>query len=207
MTLGDDFAATMASARRGDERAIAALYADVHPQLLRFLRAREPSDAEDLASDVWLLLAKKLPAFRGDERRWLGLVFLVARRRLNDHWKKRARRRTDPAEESELAARPDGGDVEAAGIEGLSTEAAVRFVLGHLSRRQADVVLLRVVAGLEVEEVARAVGIRPGHVRVVQHRALRRLAEALRPTDGTSPSDRSLAGPPGGAARMTMEAL
>jgi RNA polymerase sigma-70 factor (ECF subfamily) len=41
------------------------------------------------------------------------------------------------------------------------------------------VVLLRVIGGLSVDEVAAIVGKRPATVRVIQHRALRRLARAL----------------------------
>lgn len=41
---------------------------------------------------------------------------------------------------------------------------------------QAEVVLLRVVAGLSVEQVAKILGKSAGSVRVAQHRALRRLA-------------------------------
>jgi RNA polymerase sigma-70 factor (ECF subfamily) len=44
---------------------------------------------------------------------------------------------------------------------------------------QAEVVLLRVVGGFDVAEVAVLVGRRPGHVRVLQHRGLRRLAQLL----------------------------
>jgi RNA polymerase sigma-70 factor, ECF subfamily len=36
-----------------------------------------------------------------------------------------------------------------------------------------------VVAGLDVADVAKILGKRPGHVRVLQHRALHRLAEQL----------------------------
>jgi RNA polymerase sigma-70 factor (ECF subfamily) len=207
MTLGESFQPTMELARRGDRDAMAALYRDVQPQLLRFLRAREPVDGEDLASDVWLVLARKIPAFRGDEQRWLGLVFLVARRRLNDHWKQRARRRTDPAAGDDLADHPASADVEMDGIEKLTTERAVAFVLQHLTEKQADVVLLRVLAGLAIEEVARAVGMRPGHVRVVQHRALRRLAAALAPEAAAGPHGSPATEPHRGAAQMRMEAL
>jgi RNA polymerase sigma-70 factor (ECF subfamily) len=49
-----------------------------------------------------------------------------------------------------------------------------------LPAEQAEVLMLRVVGGLPVEEVARVVGKRPGTVRVLQHRALRRLASQLR---------------------------
>jgi RNA polymerase sigma-70 factor (ECF subfamily) len=48
-----------------------------------------------------------------------------------------------------------------------------------LPRDQAEVVLLRVVAGLDVAQVATITGKRPGTVRVVAHRALRRLARRL----------------------------
>jgi RNA polymerase sigma-70 factor, ECF subfamily len=63
-------------------------------------------------------------------------------------------------------------------VEGLSTRAALA-VIGQLPHDQAEVVLLRVVAGLGVEQVARLLGKRPGAVRVLAHRGLRRLAERL----------------------------
>jgi RNA polymerase sigma-70 factor (ECF subfamily) len=45
-------------------------------------------------------------------------------------------------------------------------------------------VTLRVVAGLDVGQVAAIVGKRPGTVRVLAHRGLRRLAEWLAAEDG-----------------------
>ena len=50
-----------------------------------------------------------------------------------------------------------------------------------LSPEQADVVVMRVVDGLDVDEVARALGKAPEAVRCLQHRALRRLARQLDP--------------------------
>ena len=50
-------------------------------------------------------------------------------------------------------------------------------VLAVLSPDQAEVVLLRVIGGLRVSQVAELLGKRPGTVRVLQHRGLRRLAE------------------------------
>jgi RNA polymerase sigma-70 factor (ECF subfamily) len=47
---------------------------------------------------------------------------------------------------------------------------------GVLTPDQADVVLLRVLVGLDVEQVANVLGKRPATVRVLQHKALRRLA-------------------------------
>ena len=55
----------------------------------------------------------------------------------------------------------------------------VEAMLGCLTDEQREVVLLRVVAGLSVEETAEVVGRRPGAVRALQHRALGRLRASL----------------------------
>jgi len=191
MTLGEGFAATMQAARRGEEQAITALYSDANPSLLRYLRAREPHDAEDLASEIWISLARKIPDFEGDERHWWGLVFLVARRCLNDHWKRRRRRKTEPVDSEILAGRPGSTDVEATGVQSIADRDALALVTATLSPEQADVILLRVVAGLDVDEVATAIGKRPGAVRVIQHRALRKLADQLVSTSPGGLSARS----------------
>ena len=47
-----------------------------------------------------------------------------------------------------------------------------------LPKPQAEVVVLRVVYGLSVERVAALVGRSPGNVRILQHRALKRLRAA-----------------------------
>jgi RNA polymerase sigma-70 factor (ECF subfamily) len=61
-------------------------------------------------------------------------------------------------------------------MENLSTAAAIALLAG-LPRMQAEVILLRVVAGLDTESVARMLDKSPGAVRVAAHRGLRRLAQ------------------------------
>ncbi len=183
MRIGEHFDAVMAGARRGEEPSVVALYQDVSPALLRYLKAREPQEAEDLCSDVWLQLARLIPNFEGTERQWWGLVFLVARRSLNDHWKRQRRRRTDPVDFEAFADVAGTDDVESTGIDAITNREALAFVTSTLPPEQAEVVLLRVVAGLDVEEVAAALERRPATVRVIQHRALRRLASRVRATE------------------------
>ena len=55
----------------------------------------------------------------------------------------------------------------------------VRELLAVLSPDQRDVVLLRIVADLSVEEVARLLGKREGAVKALQHRALAALRRHL----------------------------
>jgi RNA polymerase sigma-70 factor, ECF subfamily len=173
MGLGAQFECVLAAARSGGEWALAALYRDLHPAVLRYLYSQAPGDAEDLASETWLDVARSLQRFDGDEtafRRW---IFTIARRRLLDHRRAAARRRTHPvpAESIHLEA-PDCADEV---IAHASTRAALA-TLASLPPDQAEVVLLRVLADLDVEDVAKIVGKRPGTVRVLQHRALKRLA-------------------------------
>ena len=172
------FDAILRAAQEGEEWALAHLYRDGHPRLLRYLRARSALEAEDLAADVWLEAATGLARFRGDDvdfRRWL---FTIARRRLLDRQRREARRRTDVTAAETLAALPAPDDPEAEALDAIATEAALRRVAA-LPPDQADVILLRVVAGLPVEDVAAILGKRAGNVRVLQHRALARLAKQL----------------------------
>ena len=74
------------------------------------------------------------------------------------------------------------GDPAAAVEEILETESALALIR-RLRPDQGEVILLRVLAGLDVARVARIVGKRPGTVRVLQHRGLRRLAELLAEAD------------------------
>jgi RNA polymerase sigma factor (sigma-70 family) len=96
MGLGPRFGCVLAAAQTGAEWALTALYRDLHPAVLRYLYSQDPTDAEDLASDTWLDVARGLQRFGGDEtafRRW---VFTIARRRLLDNRRASTRRRTHP---------------------------------------------------------------------------------------------------------------
>jgi len=68
--------------------------------------------------------------------------------------------------------------VETEALDVIGTREALER-LRALPPEQAEVVLLRIVGGFTVEEVARLLGRRPGTIRVIQHRALRRLARAF----------------------------
>jgi RNA polymerase sigma-70 factor (ECF subfamily) len=74
--------------------------------------------------------------------------------------------------------RPGADDTATAALDNLSTEAAVALI-ATLPRAQAEVIALRFIAGLDVGQVARIVGKRPGAVRVAAHRGLRALAAQL----------------------------
>jgi RNA polymerase sigma-70 factor, ECF subfamily len=176
--IGDDFASTLSRAQHGDETAFTVLWRDLNPPLLRYLAVTgEPAD--DIAAETWTTVVKALARFTGDETAWRGWVFTTARRRAVDAGRKRER---GVAHEQAWQAWPTFGTVAPDPadliVQRLDTDAALALV-AQLSPLQAEVVLLRVVGDLPVEEVARVVGRSAGAVRVAHHRGLARLRSLL----------------------------
>jgi RNA polymerase sigma-70 factor (ECF subfamily) len=176
--IGASFSSVLTAAASGDQGAYAALWRDVQPGLLRYLHVMAPGSAEDVASETWVDVVRGLARFRGDERAFRSWAFTIARHRAAD-WRRRvARRPANPLPLERLPEHAAPDDPVAAAFEAASTEAALALI-AELPREQAEVVALRVVADLDVAEVAAIVGKRPGAVRVLAHRGLRRLARRL----------------------------
>ncbi|GGY53873.1 RNA polymerase sigma factor [Streptomyces tanashiensis] len=166
-------------ARQGDEEAFAEAYRMVHPGLLGYLRGIVGEDAEDVASDAWLEIARDLGRFRGDGAGFRGWTATIARHRALDHLR-RVRARPRPTRfEQDLLELPAAGDAAGEALDALSTERALALIAG-LPQDQAEAVLLRVVVGLDGPSAARVLGKRPGAVRSAAHRGLRRLAAQLK---------------------------
>jgi RNA polymerase sigma-70 factor, ECF subfamily len=168
--------------RERDEQALAAVFGDVQPRLLRFLRSQAPTEADDIASDVWLGVAKGVATFTGDWSSFQGWVFTIARRRLVDHRRMSARRRVDPVDAHGFGGRSTEAPIDEIVIDRLSGQAAANLVTRLLEPHQAEVVLLRVLGDLDADQIATIVGRTPGWVRVTQHRGFRRLADRM-PTE------------------------
>ena len=173
--IGEGFAGALTAAQEGNEAAFALLWRDTNPALLRYLRVMAPEAAEDVAADTWVTVLRGLTGFRGDEQAWRAWVFTVSRRRVIDQ-RRRAARRPRTVELGELRAEPVTADAADEAIERLGTRAALAM-LTELPPLQAEVILLRVVAGLDTDVVAKLVNRSPGAVRVAAHRALHKLAE------------------------------
>lgn len=180
------FVETLAAAQRGDEVAFTVLFRDLQPAVLRYLRVMAGHDrAEDIASDTWLQVVRGLGGFVGDEpAAFRGWVLSIARHRWLDAQRARSRRPETPV--AAIPDQPGTADVADAVEELISTESALEL-LAALPPDQAEVIMLRVVAGLDVARTAEIVGKQPGAVRVLAHRGLRRLERLLRDPLGADP--------------------
>ncbi len=176
--IGAEFAATLARAQAGDPDAVARLYRDAQPGLLRYLRVIVPGAADDAAAETWLQVVTGLDRFSGTEMEFRGWLFAIARHRAADVGRSRSRHPTVPLARGDADDRltaPDTADVAA---ERAATRRALALI-AKLPEDQAEIVMLRVMAGLDTNTVARIVGKKPGAVRVAAHRALRRLAAMI----------------------------
>lgn len=172
--IGAAFGVVLARAQAGDETAFGAIFRDAQPALLRYLRLITP-DPEDVAADTWLDVVTGLAGFRGGEAGFRAWLFTVARHRAADAGRSRARRPAVPLCEAGAAEPPTSHDAADLALEAISARATMDLI-ARLPREQAEIIVLRVVAGLDPVDVARIVGKSPGAVRVAAHRALRRLA-------------------------------
>lgn len=171
----------LAGVDNGDPHAIEELFRELQPRLLRFLRSQESRAADDIAADVWLAVATGISRFDGDWPDFRAWVFAIARRRLADHRRTGARRRTDvvDAEVFEHHHADDAPDDEA--LDRISAQQAATLIASVLTGDQAEVLLLRVLGDLDVDRVAYIMQRTPNWVRVTQHRAVRTLAKRLGP--------------------------
>jgi RNA polymerase sigma-70 factor, ECF subfamily len=177
-----DLAAVVVAAQEGDGEAFRVLYRDTQPRLLRYLRALVGDDAEDVASETWLQIARDLASFHGDGDGFRGWAATIARHRALDHLRRAARRPPPvlvPAED--LAGLAAADDTAATALDAVATDAAVRLI-ARLPPDQAEAVLLRAVVGLDAATAAKVLGKRPGAVRTAAHRGLRTLARHLEQT-------------------------
>ena len=174
-----DLADAVRRARDGDEDAFRVLYRDLQPRFLRYLRAIVGDDAEDVASETWLHIARGLTAFSGDSDGFRGWTATIARNRAADHLRQRGRRLATvavPVEELTHVAGAD--DTAGSALDAMSTEAAIALI-ARLPPDQAEAVLLRAVMGLDAAGAGRVLGKRAGAVRTAAHRGLRKLAGFL----------------------------
>ena len=173
----------VAGAVAGDARARDLLLAEIRPLVLRYCRARLGrqesviGSAEDVAQDVCLAVLAALPSYTVKGLSFRAFVYGIAAHKVTDAFRAIGRNRSEPvAEVPDTSVVVDGPERLA-----LTAELNARLgdLLGILTDRQREVLVLRVVVGLSAEETAAAVGSTPGAVRVTQHRALARLRQVV----------------------------
>lgn len=172
-----DFATRLDAAKSGSEWAWADLYRELAGPVTGYLASRGAADPEDLASETFLQVARNIGGFEGDEGSFRSWVFVIAHRRLLDSRRARGRR-PETTMLAESVADATGGDVEEEALDGLVTEELLR-AFEQLTDIQGDVLALRILGRLTLEETAQILGKRVGAIKAAQRRGLISLQQRL----------------------------
>ena len=161
----------------GQPWALRRLYDELAPPVNGYLRSRGASAPEDLTSEVFLVVFTRLPEVTGGMAGLRTFVFSVAHARLVDDLRRRSRQpETVEFDPGRYERRATSASAEDQALASMSDE-SVRAVLGRLPEDQRDVLLMRLVGDLTVDEVAAVMGRSSGAVKQLQRRAVVALRE------------------------------
>lgn len=165
-------------AQSGDRVALEQLLAQMRPAVFRYVLARvlDPHLADDVTQEVTVTIAQSLHRYVDQGRPVTAWAFGIASNKVSETRRSAHRRRESPTDVLPEAAANGQVEPEQAVLR-LETAARMWDLLAELPEQQAEIVRLRVAAGLSAEETAAALGMTPGAVRVAQHRALAKLRQ------------------------------
>lgn len=163
-------------AKAGDEAAFTQIYERYAPGIYRYIyfRLGEPEMAEDLQAEVFLRMLEGI--HRYEDRGWpiSAWLYRIARDRTIDTMRRRRSRQHVPLEV--WGGMCDGPESSIADL--LEYEELNR-TLEHLTDDQRQVIQLRFMADLSIQEVAQKLGRTEGSVKALQHRGIQSLARRL----------------------------
>ena len=172
------FEALLLAAGDGAPWAWQHLHGWLAPAVAGYLRTQGAREVDDLTSETFLGVVRGIARFRGDEDQFRSWVFVIAHRRLQDE-RRLLGARPHTAELHDTAAPLAAGDAESDALRNLATD-RVRAVCARLAPDQRDVLLLRLIADLTVDQIALVLGKTPGAVKALQRRgfdSVRRIFE------------------------------
>jgi RNA polymerase sigma factor (sigma-70 family) len=173
--LTDD---VVTAASGGDRDAIREVYLSLAGPVVGYLQAKGVRDAEEVTSEVFLALLQRLPHVTGGANGLRRLVFTIAHARMVDHYRDRGRtgELSEYQAHRDVRSEPPAEDVAL----GRMSTPEVLDALALLPDDQRDVIALRFVADLSLEQVAAIIGRSEGAVKQLQRRGLTTVREALR---------------------------
>jgi RNA polymerase sigma-70 factor, ECF subfamily len=171
----------VAAAKRGDPAAWRELYERVGGRLYGWLRAQSlldtAQDADDLASEAWLVAASKIHTFAGGPEEFTSWIFAIARNLVVNANRRARRRGTVPTDLDPRVLAPDADPRDP--FADSESHDWIRQVLSDLTPRERDVVTAIDVAGLDIATTCAVLNMSASAVRVAHHRAIRRLSAIM----------------------------
>lgn len=168
-------------AKQADPQALSAIYERYAPGIYRYIyyRVGDAEQARDVHADVFLRMVESIERY--EDRGWpiAAWLYRIARDRTIDSLRRRGRQSTQPLDES--VETPECPESEAVGS---LERAALRRAMDQLGEAQRQVILLRFIYDLSLQETANQMGRSVGSVKALQHRAIEQLRAIMRSEEG-----------------------
>lgn len=164
-------------AREYNAQALAEIYDRYAESIYRYLYRYlgDAAQAEDLTSEVFLKLLQVLNTRQAPRDRLQGWLYRVAHNLAMD-WFRRESKTAHWTLDERLVAE---GDAPPTAVEKLQTRQQLLAAIGQLTLDQQQVILLRFGEGLKIAEVSQLLDKSEGAVKIMQHRAIKRLRKLL----------------------------
>lgn len=175
--FGGQFETVLAAARSQEPWALERIYQALSPVVTGYIRLQGCREPDDMTSEVFLGVLRNLRRFDGGESQFRSWVFTIAHRRILDERRRLARHpRSEPLDS---AVDPEADDDVQQTVDIALSTARVQELCEQLVPAQRDVMLLRLLGQLSVEEVALALGKTEGAVRALQNRGFSAIGRLL----------------------------
>jgi len=172
--------ALVAQAKNGDRQAFASLYRLYLPSVYKFLfyRVGSKTQTEDMTAEVFLRALRKMQDFTWTGADFGAWLMRIARNLVLDEAKSSRARLEVLGDEMPEDAAGENAPAEAAAIEKF-TNVEVYKAIKRLRPDQQEVITLRFLHGLGVQDVAKLMNKKEGTVRTLQFRGLKALEKIL----------------------------
>lgn len=169
-----------------EDGALAALFDSWFERVYGYVRrlVQDEAVAEDLTQDVFLHVHRALPSY-DPQRELEPWLFTIAANKVRDHWRKRARRKTDldrPVDAGLEEALPSEDPAPAHELEQSELTAAVQDAVQRLPESLAEAIRLRAFEGLSFEAMGERIQRNATAARKRYSRALSALRDIALPT-------------------------
>jgi RNA polymerase sigma factor (sigma-70 family) len=192
VAIGEHFPETLVAAQLGSDWAWSELWNDLAGPVTGYMRSKGVREPDDATAEVFAQMARSVHSFQGGEQEFRSWVFTIAHSRLIDQHRSFARRRTEPLAASFESLDP-GAD-PAVVYEASEAQREALEMLASLTPDQAEVLALRVLADLSLQQVSEITGRKVNAVKQLQRRALQTLRKRFFDEPVTKPRPPSFTG-------------
>jgi RNA polymerase sigma-70 factor, ECF subfamily len=168
---------TVLKAQCGDIDAMRVLYESSFDCLYRYIRFKvsNDADAEDIVAEAFTKAFESIRQFKSQST-FKTYVYTIAKNLLVDFYKKNSQT-TILTEEFADSIQEEANSRVGSKVQKLLDH--VKSVMTKLNSKENEVVTLRFISGLNVDDVSKSLGLSESNVKVLTHRAIQKIKKYI----------------------------